>query len=517
MKNLILIFTLFLSSVLFAQQDDKTVTLVTNGTGVTIEQATQNALRSAIEQAFGTFISSNTEILNDELVKDEIVSVANGNIQDYTVISEAEIPNVGFATSVKATVSVSKLTSFVESKGVIAEFKGGLLAINVKQQMLNEQNETVSIKNISNVCKEILDKSCDFEIIRGEPKQKENDNNLWAVPITINVMFNKNIEQFNQYFYNSIKGLSMSPDEVKQYEKLGKKTYKVVIGEANVGELMNDNSNIDEGYAKDIASVKTIASSNPNLWYKIIYGEEVVFESNDIELIESEFKEKRKQVGLISRGKLKIQYSVPPPNPIFHFRTLPTIYSIIDLIEYTKHSVSNFEITNGIDIITALRLVEDLDNIKLTNDGLNPIFNSRQPHRDKLNRRRTRNGPKGLFYQREEWAKTTKLQLYKPFLDNNPSKRYLYNGGRIKELTEFYNEKYDFLNLADIEIPSDNFGFEVNRYKKIIIEYYAVISLYDYVPSDNSVVSFTFNDIITLDDLNKITEYKITPKKSNIE
>jgi methyl coenzyme M reductase subunit D len=115
------------------------------------------------------------------------------------VISEVEIPNVGYATSLKATVSVTKLTSFVESKGVAVEFKGGILAVNIRQQILNEENETKSMQNIANTCKEILDLSCDFEIVRGEPKQKSNDNNKWAIPISINVKFNKNIEKLNQY------------------------------------------------------------------------------------------------------------------------------------------------------------------------------------------------------------------------------------------------------------------------------------------------------------------------------
>ena len=113
-------------------QDEKTVTITTIGSGATPEVAKQNALRNAIEQAFGTFISSNTEILNDELIKDEIVSVANGNIQNYEVISETEIPDIGYATTIKATVSVSKLTSFVESKGMEVEIQGGLFAENIK-------------------------------------------------------------------------------------------------------------------------------------------------------------------------------------------------------------------------------------------------------------------------------------------------------------------------------------------------------------------------------------------------
>ena len=81
LKFLLVILLLNFSSVF--SQDHKTVTLTVSAQGETISEAKQNALRDAIEQAFGTFISSNTEILNDELVKDEIVSVSNGNIQDY--------------------------------------------------------------------------------------------------------------------------------------------------------------------------------------------------------------------------------------------------------------------------------------------------------------------------------------------------------------------------------------------------------------------------------------------------
>lgn len=40
------------------------VVLITSGSGKNKEEATNTALRSAIEQTFGTFVSSNTEILN---------------------------------------------------------------------------------------------------------------------------------------------------------------------------------------------------------------------------------------------------------------------------------------------------------------------------------------------------------------------------------------------------------------------------------------------------------------------
>ena len=74
----------------YSQSTENIVTLTTSGTGKTIEEAKNNALRSAIEQAFGAFISSKTEILNDEIVKDEVVTLSNGSIQSFVVLSEAK-------------------------------------------------------------------------------------------------------------------------------------------------------------------------------------------------------------------------------------------------------------------------------------------------------------------------------------------------------------------------------------------------------------------------------------------
>ena len=155
MKKLLLLLTLAFT-ITASAQEDKTVTLTVSGQGKTQDEAKQVALRSAIEQAFGAFISSKTEILNDNLVKDEIVSVTNGNIQKFDVLSEVQIPDGGYATTLKAVVSVTKLTSFCESKGVEVEFKGALFAFNINQQKINEQNEIKAINDIINVVSKII-------------------------------------------------------------------------------------------------------------------------------------------------------------------------------------------------------------------------------------------------------------------------------------------------------------------------------------------------------------------------
>ena len=60
---LILSQLLFLQKIVFAQDAEKTVTLVVSGQGKTQDEAKTNALSSAIKQAFGVFISSKIEKL----------------------------------------------------------------------------------------------------------------------------------------------------------------------------------------------------------------------------------------------------------------------------------------------------------------------------------------------------------------------------------------------------------------------------------------------------------------------
>jgi predicted RNase H-like HicB family nuclease len=233
MKNLLLLLTIAFA-ITAAAQDEKTVTLVVSGQGETLDEAKQNALRSAIEQAFGTFISSNTEILNDDLVKDEIVSVANGNIQKFEIISEVEIPDLGYATTLKATVSVSKLTSFIESKGGEVEIKGSLFAFNINQQILNETSEERAIADLVIVLKNLIDKSFDYSVSSGTPEIIDGNNENWNIPIIITVNTNANFLMMYEYLVKTLNSISLSEEEVPNYLDLGKDVFFIGFKEPKV-------------------------------------------------------------------------------------------------------------------------------------------------------------------------------------------------------------------------------------------------------------------------------------------
>jgi hypothetical protein len=168
MKKILLIL-LCIPLFLFSNNEEQKTTIIVSGMGETIDEAKNNALRSAIEQSFGAFISSKTEIFNDD-IKDEIVSISNGSIHNYKIISQVEVPEAGYAITLEATISLSQLSTFVQSKGIEVEFKGGIFAANIKQQKLNEDAEIKALINLLEVSESILSKSLDFSLETTEPK-----------------------------------------------------------------------------------------------------------------------------------------------------------------------------------------------------------------------------------------------------------------------------------------------------------------------------------------------------------
>ena len=140
------------------------VTLVVSGDGTTKEAATHSALRSAIEQAFGTFVSANTSILNDELIKDEIVSVSSGNIQKYIELSSAILPDGNTSVTLQATVSIGKLISYTQNKGYQCEFAGQTFAMQLKLDRLNYTNAEKAIDHLIDQLKPLIPNMFDFRL-----------------------------------------------------------------------------------------------------------------------------------------------------------------------------------------------------------------------------------------------------------------------------------------------------------------------------------------------------------------
>ena len=233
----IIICFLFSIQLASAQNEDKTVTITVSGSGKSQEEAKQSALRSAIEQAFGTFISSKSEIFNNQLVAEQMASVSSGNIKSFSVLNESQLPDGSWGVTLKALVSVDKLTSFVEAKGIAIEIKGGIFALNIKQQLLNEQGEIKAVSEMVGLLHEPMQISFDYVIKSSDPKSLDADSKNWEIPLMVRATANKNMDFCANYCIKTLAALTLSSEEVTSYKSLNKSVFPVNINYNGISKI----------------------------------------------------------------------------------------------------------------------------------------------------------------------------------------------------------------------------------------------------------------------------------------
>lgn len=220
------IFCLALSlccAVAFAQKSPQEVSLVVSADGATKTEAVNNALRMAIEQTYGTFVSANTEILNDQLVKDEIATVSSGNIQKYTEVAVVTLPNGNNSVTLDVTVSLSKLVSYAKSKGSECEFAGATFGANMRLYEFYKKNEQIAIENLIRQLSE-LRPVYDYEIKVSEPTISR-DRKTANIELDITVISNNKTEIFNSLISKTVSALAMTEKQVEPMIKAGFEYY----------------------------------------------------------------------------------------------------------------------------------------------------------------------------------------------------------------------------------------------------------------------------------------------------
>jgi hypothetical protein len=218
MKKIIFVLSFIFCVINLDAQTIDDVSLVVSGDGPTKESATHVALRSAIEQAYGVFVSANTEILNDELVKDEIATVTSGNVKSYEELSSVVLPNGNHLVSLKAVVSTKKLTAYAQSKGASCEFAGAIFGANLKLYELNKKNTEIAFENLIKQAKALAPYLYTPTLQMGTP-QKSGDN-TFKVPFTISLYSTPSTNEFINLIYSTLEALKINDEQLAMLDAM---------------------------------------------------------------------------------------------------------------------------------------------------------------------------------------------------------------------------------------------------------------------------------------------------------
>ena len=220
-------------------QADNTVETITIGSGNTIETAKFNALRTALEQVSGSYLSANTLVINDKLISDNITSITSGSIQKYVVIEQIQKGNL-FYTTIKSEVSPKKFAEFVSGKiGSSVSIKGGIYAANIKQLNFNADAELISVNQLGDLYSDLLYNSIYYDLEVLYPVEEKlfsyvkRHYVLLKLPLNITMRFTEAADSANVYLKNNLHQISLTENEVENYKKIEREVYPICIDGKN--------------------------------------------------------------------------------------------------------------------------------------------------------------------------------------------------------------------------------------------------------------------------------------------
>ena len=105
-------------SIARADEPEKIEKVIVSGIGIDMDKAKQNAIRNAVEQVIGSYISSDTIVQNSTVLKDEVLNYSGGYVIDMKIISHEKNDDGLYSVKIEANVISTKLKRKLESLNI---------------------------------------------------------------------------------------------------------------------------------------------------------------------------------------------------------------------------------------------------------------------------------------------------------------------------------------------------------------------------------------------------------------
>jgi hypothetical protein len=163
-------------------ESERTYYIEVLGEGRTPDEARNNGFRVAVEQAVGAIIAAESEVNNNRLTRDEIISYASGYVTKYEILSQ-EPGGIGVKTAMKVWIKKSNIANRLLNQGTKpAEIEGNKAAV----QLATLQHERVQgDRLVAAVVNDFYRLGFDMEIKPVNVTFDNNRNGVVTVPFVL--------------------------------------------------------------------------------------------------------------------------------------------------------------------------------------------------------------------------------------------------------------------------------------------------------------------------------------------
>jgi len=198
----------------FAEVAEQTQKVLSSGFGISIDKAKENAIRNAVEQVIGSYVTSDSLVTNNQLVKDEILFYSGGYVKEMKVVSQ-ENKDGSFTVQIEATVISIKLKRKLESLNIATKKVEGESLFGEASSKISEQNNASEL--LARTLAKYPQAAYVFEVGKPEVKSTDTSKNTAEIRIPLTI-------RWDNAFINELKDvvsrITLSGQKMKDMEWL---------------------------------------------------------------------------------------------------------------------------------------------------------------------------------------------------------------------------------------------------------------------------------------------------------
>lgn len=233
MKNILSVLLICLTVALSAQE----VTVVSVGTGSNRSEALNASIQSALETTV-SFMTSDTKIVNDEIVHDEVSVISQGAVKQTKILEEHKTLDGRYYVSMEVKLSETELVDYFQRTGASEiTFSGRLFANNITRLELNEKTELQAIQDLLAVAEQYLGNTMDY-LLADPTTPVKTIENKYKIRYTVKGKLNANYDELARLLIPGLKNIALDKNESKKRQAYNMETYSHSIS-AGKNSLFN--------------------------------------------------------------------------------------------------------------------------------------------------------------------------------------------------------------------------------------------------------------------------------------
>ena len=152
------------------------------GVGKTAEESKLNGFRLAVEQAVGSIIASETEVVNNRIARDEVISYASGYVSKFIIVDQVSA-EAGYKTQMKIWIKRSIIANrLLHESRVAGDLDGTKASVNLASiQYERQQGDRL----VGVVLNDFYRRGMNIELKPSQVRFDNNRNGVLIIPFRL--------------------------------------------------------------------------------------------------------------------------------------------------------------------------------------------------------------------------------------------------------------------------------------------------------------------------------------------